>query len=289
MRRCPTCNRTFEDETLTYCTDDGTPLTSDAPSSASSDSPDSMPTLIASSPVVTAPAANQLQPTQAYNAGQEQGEWKAPPPPPYVPPSAPPPRTRSKLPWVIGGAVVFLLGIIVLGGIIAFLLSRDSSDDNTNRPVNNSNSLVNTNANNQNSNRNTNSQTNGEQESGAPTDEDAVLEELTKIENEWAEANINGDKEYLENLLADDYIGTAGDGTTQTKKEYIDTLQPEDTIKSQTFDNLELNLNGASAIITGYTDVKFKNGANRRFQFKDTFAWRGAEWKAVASETSPVK
>jgi Domain of unknown function (DUF4440) len=29
MKRCPTCNRTFTDPNLSYCTDDGTPLTTD--------------------------------------------------------------------------------------------------------------------------------------------------------------------------------------------------------------------------------------------------------------------
>ena len=27
MKRCPTCQRAFEDDSLTYCLDDGTPLT----------------------------------------------------------------------------------------------------------------------------------------------------------------------------------------------------------------------------------------------------------------------
>ncbi|MDQ3919661.1 MAG: hypothetical protein M3348_14415 [Acidobacteriota bacterium] len=31
MKRCPTCNRTFDDPTLAFCTADGTPLVADAP------------------------------------------------------------------------------------------------------------------------------------------------------------------------------------------------------------------------------------------------------------------
>ena len=63
MKRCPACNRTYSDDTLMFCADDGTQLVSDAlgggePRRSPSDS---QPTLIAPSQFTPPPAANYQQ------------------------------------------------------------------------------------------------------------------------------------------------------------------------------------------------------------------------------------
>ena len=40
-----------------------------------------------------------------------------------------------------------------------------------------------------------------------PTDSAEVLAQLTKLEKDWTEANIKGDKQALEKILADEYVG----------------------------------------------------------------------------------
>ena len=61
MKRCTTCNRTFTDETLLFCADDGTQLVSEAaPAEPFNATPSSQPT-IAFSP--TPPPASSYQPT----------------------------------------------------------------------------------------------------------------------------------------------------------------------------------------------------------------------------------
>lgn len=268
MKRCPTCNRTFADESLSYCTEDGTPLASDAASSLSA-SPD-------------------MTPTQAFNAGPAQAGWNAPAP--YTPPVSSPAGKRSKLPWIIGAGVLLVAGLLIVS-IIAGVLLAKRTDRNAN--ANSSKSNLNSSASNQNSNvsrsnENSTTQTN-QDESGAPTDEEEALAQLTKIENEWAEANIRGDKKYLENLLDDDYKGENIDGTTQTKEEYLEGLAPSETIKSHSLKDLNLNLTGSKATVKGLITVNFKAGLSMTYQFTDGFVWRGGEWKAVSSATSPVQ
>jgi uncharacterized membrane protein len=94
MKRCPTCSRTYEDDSLIYCLDDGAPLVA---------SRDPEATLIRSPPPVVLP------PTLAYN------EQPAPPP-------APAPATQRGLrPLVLGALVV---GVLLIGLLIGVWLSQ---------------------------------------------------------------------------------------------------------------------------------------------------------------------
>ncbi len=92
MKRCPSCNRTFIDENLSYCTDDGTPLVEQEGSSSF----DPQATLLSPPPPTTG-NVNEPLPTQAYRAGEMPGgmpephSWAGPP---SVPP-APAPQSWS--------------------------------------------------------------------------------------------------------------------------------------------------------------------------------------------------
>ena len=83
MKRCPTCNRTFEEDWLAFCTQDGTTLVEDSPARA--DEPP--PTILAPPPP---PAGGWKQPSGDLGSGQFQPQPSPPPPPPpqnYAAPS----------------------------------------------------------------------------------------------------------------------------------------------------------------------------------------------------------
>ncbi len=149
MKRCPQCNRTYTDDALSFCLDDGSPLTI----AAGPPPPDASATVQYPQARDTSP-----QPTIAYNPGQA-----APPPlPPPTPSPAwspmPPPQTqkRSVWPWLLGiGAILLLMGIGVVALII--LVPRVINDNNSNRVANNSNNSNNANWKSANRNKNTNS------------------------------------------------------------------------------------------------------------------------------------
>lgn len=70
MKRCPTCNRTFLDEQLSYCTDDGTPLVDQAQSSSF----DPQATILSPTPPSTRDIGDS-QPTRPFRADDMQGGW----------------------------------------------------------------------------------------------------------------------------------------------------------------------------------------------------------------------
>lgn len=88
MKRCPTCNREFTDEWLTFCTQDGTSLM-EVPSSPYDPSPTlaypAMPPSVSPSEEPTLDMPDVYRPPLAQPSAQQplQAGWKPPPPPPY--------------------------------------------------------------------------------------------------------------------------------------------------------------------------------------------------------------
>src|SRR5574341_55602 len=139
MKRCPQCNRTYTDDALSFCLDDGSPLVNaSAPSSF-----DPGATVQYPQGRDTAP-----QPTVAFGAGQMP---PAPTPPPAWSPMPPvAPQKRSVWPWILGiGAVLVFIGI----GVLILIVALASMGGNNNNNSNNSN---NANANSRWANRNAN-------------------------------------------------------------------------------------------------------------------------------------
>jgi Domain of unknown function (DUF4190) len=73
MKRCPTCNRTFEEDWLAFCTQDGATLIDD--SRAKTDEPP--PTILAPPPP---PPGGWQQPSGGFGSGQFQSQPIPPPP-----------------------------------------------------------------------------------------------------------------------------------------------------------------------------------------------------------------
>lgn len=139
MKRCPSCNRTYTDITLSFCLDDGTPLlaVTNAPSSFDSNAP----TLYSSSRGADPP------PTEIYHPNAPTINQVAPPPAWSPPAPAQPVRKKSRAwLWIIGGLAVlsvFGVGFIILIIALASIDSQpgtnqanaNSSSGNSNRPV----------------------------------------------------------------------------------------------------------------------------------------------------------
>ena len=265
MKRCPTCNKTFTDQSLSYCIDDGTPL-------------------------VPFPEDDE---TTKFGRGNEDSRWN---PPAYQPPAyvGPEGTTKRKTwPWVVGIIGVLLLFLAGLTVAAVVLIPRIVKKAN---PIVVSNSNSNTNTNNS-VNNNTNSATetipetnsNSEVSSPAPTDKDIVLAQLRDLENEWTVANSNADKKKLAQLLADDNVGpSATDGKMQGKAEYINTIERDTNIQKWDFEDLRLTLRGDRATLLGKVRFQLRD-REVVYDFVDRFVWRDSRWQATGSEVTPVQ
>jgi hypothetical protein len=145
MKRCPSCNRTYTDATLSFCLDDGTPLQPSAGAPPSNFDPQAT--------VSFQPGRSTNAPQQQIYGGQptmvssqtpvaQQHSWN------QIPPQ-PPPARRSAWPWIIGiGAVVVLFvgGAIALIGLLAYIGSQ-ASTANANTRSRNSGVVIKSNSN----------------------------------------------------------------------------------------------------------------------------------------------
>ena len=199
MKRCPTCNKTYTDQNLSFCIDDGTPL---MPVTGATDET-----------TVVNPSPDQRGGNQSSQGAYVPRDWQAPD---YQPPgSSVPPVQQGKRkiwPWILGILAVAFIGIVGLGIVAAILIPRMMRTANRNRAVadanvertNDDNSNFGSNSSNSNSgNLNENTDTSPDEESttAPPTDKTQVLAELRDLEHEWTVANINADKQKLDRIL----------------------------------------------------------------------------------------
>src|SRR2546422_2422854 len=121
MKRCPSCNQTFEEDWLSFCTQDGTTLVDDQ---GAANEP--LPTIAGPAPKVAAPtnqAAWNLPSARTGGGPQvptpqpKQPAWQPPPPPSYLQPQSGSLATAS---MIIGIASIFCLGPIL--AIVAIIL-----------------------------------------------------------------------------------------------------------------------------------------------------------------------
>ena len=261
MKRCSTCNRTYTDPNLSFCIDDGTPLT---PVAADDDT------------TVVKPRDN---PDDSWNAVAYK------PPGSYVPPGTEIKRRRM-WPWVVGIVGAFILGIAtiaIVAAIVAPRLIREAQRNGSN--VNKRVESPNTNTA-EPSNANTATTEHVDVNTPPPTDHDQVLAQLTEIENDWTVANLNADKKKLDRILADDFVGQGNQGELESKADYLRDIQRDTSVDKWEFGDLKLTLIGDRSILTG-TITYYIDDEKRVFDFTDKFVWRDDRWQATASAVKP--
>jgi hypothetical protein len=219
MKSCPVCHRNFDDDTLLYCTEDGTPLSAPHRSGEA--------TLLIPSARDTDPPATEILPhgyqppgapdsatwpAQTAGAGSEptqlpptQFAGRIPPPmnnPPVVPAYHPPvtsaPSGPNRTQWLVVSAV---LAVVAVGGIIgiAYLLLRADDSSNKNAQAQLTSSPT-PNANRPASNSNTGDSTNANIADNDPSD---------WLEGEWEGSGTNTDGSTWSVVLIRDFEGTA--------------------------------------------------------------------------------
>ncbi len=231
------------------------------------------------SPSVPPPETGGLPATQTYGQLPEKAtvsasQFNVPAAQAYTP------APRRTWPWVVAILVVvfIVIGGIVIAAVVIPPMLRASRDDNRAQPtpVRPESTATPT---------PTSKVSPVEEADDVPDDEDEVLAQLSKLEEEWTRANVKGDKQALEKILADDYSGGANE---HTKREYIDSLTPDPSIKSWELRDLTVDQSDDRATVHGTLTDKKEKGAEV-YDFEDKFVWRDHRWQAVASHTSRVK
>jgi hypothetical protein len=273
MKRCPTCKRAFDDDTLSFCLEDGTPLVAEM-----GIRPDSQETLVSPRGPGMGSASGSASPMQAYSQLPGKSTVSASPyRPPAAQPYGPSGQKRKTWPWVIG--ILAILSILVVAIIAAFTVPGFlRASKNVNRPEPSPSRPV--------SSVTSTPNASPASANDVPTDSAEVRAQLTKLEKDWTEANIKGDKDALEKILADEYVGN--EDNSRTKRQYIDTIKPDTAVENWAVYDLTVNQTGDRAVVNGKLKEETADGTYV-YDFVDTFVWRDHRWQAVTSHATRVK
>ena len=128
------------------------------------------------------------------------------------------------------------------------------------------------------------------QAQNSTTDREAVTVELMKIEYEMTTASLNGDIAALAPHVADNYVGTAYDGTMQNKNQLLAATKPDKRTKSWKITDAKLvSLSNDSAVLTYTQSQTSRNGQTARARITDTFVKQNGRWLISAEQQTILK
>jgi hypothetical protein len=149
MKRCPTCNRSYLDDTQKFCLDDGATLIEEKTSAFDPQATLVIPGAQPTSPPVNPYGSGASQGSPGSGAGQgsygpgsgqgsigpgsgqnqQAGSWS--PTPQRFSPVPTAPAKKSMLPWILGGAAVLVIGLIGLIVIVAIAVNSSSNSNSS--------------------------------------------------------------------------------------------------------------------------------------------------------------
>ena len=118
-------------------------------------------------------------------------------------------------------------------------------------------------------------------------------QEVLRLADAWANAELGGDTTFLERILTDDYIGIGPLGFMLTKQEWLARHQTGD-LKYESFSLDEVKVrvyNNDAAVLTGR---QVQNGAYRgnsiqgQFRISLVFVTQQGQWRLASLHLSPI-
>jgi ketosteroid isomerase-like protein len=110
---------------------------------------------------------------------------------------------------------------------------------------------------------------------------------IIALEKKWAEAIVSRDMATLNEVIADDFVGTSWAGTTYSKSKAIDDLEFRVYVaESLELEGINVNVFGDTAVVTLTQIEKSKynqQDCSGRYGYADVWIKRDGRWQAVSS------
>jgi hypothetical protein len=121
-------------------------------------------------------------------------------------------------------------------------------------------------------------------------DREAVTVELMKLEYEMTTASLNGDIAALAPHIADNYVGTAYDGSMQNKNQLLAATKPDKRTKSWKITDAKLvSLSDDSAVLTYTQSQTSRTGRTVQARITDTFVKQNGKWLVSAEQQTILR
>ena len=109
-------------------------------------------------------------------------------------------------------------------------------------------------------------------------DADVILQ----MERAWLNAVAHHDRDTLDVLLDSSYRGVTPTGAARSKSDVLNAT-PALAGSKQTLHNMEVQVDGDTAVVFGEDRFMAPNGEQAVFVFKDDFVRRNGQWRVVGS------
>jgi len=117
-------------------------------------------------------------------------------------------------------------------------------------------------------------------------------QELLKLEQDWANANVKADVAFLERILAEDWVFTDPEGVVWTKAQSLAVLKSgEDVVSSTVPDDMKARVYGDAAVVTGRNTTKETlkgKDISGLYRWTDTWIKKAGRWQCVATHASMI-
>ncbi len=121
----------------------------------------------------------------------------------------------------------------------------------------------------------------------------AVIQELTKIKQEWSEAELKKDIPFLNKLWANDCVFGTSLGTVMNKQQLIELIKGTNRKVTELHsEDIHIRLYGNTAIMTDHTTMRgVYNGKpyGGVYRYVRIFRKEGGTWRVVLVQATPVK
>jgi ketosteroid isomerase-like protein len=122
------------------------------------------------------------------------------------------------------------------------------------------------------------------------------LQELKRVVEEWAAAELHGDTTFLERTLEDDFVGVGPRGFTLTKEQWLDRHKTG-SLRYESFrlDEVEVRSYGDAAVTVCrqsaegvYEDENGRYDIHEQFRATLVFVKRQGRWLLASLHLSPI-
>ena len=115
---------------------------------------------------------------------------------------------------------------------------------------------------------------------------------LIQLERDWDAAFLRKDVPFIENVLADEFVGTYGDGSRGDRaKELALAAEFNQQVDSSTLDEFTVKVYGDTAVVW-FTRHLVGPSQGRRleltYRYIDVFVLRAGRWQCVATQSTKV-
>ncbi len=117
-------------------------------------------------------------------------------------------------------------------------------------------------------------------------------QELLNLMQDWMNAEVKADMDYLDRFIADDCVITDPAGNVWTKAQFLEGLKSgEGAVKSFMLDNMKARIYGNAAVVNGRMTANqtFKGqDISGQYQCTDVFIKTAGRWRCVAIHLSMI-